>query len=1003
MDRLEMTFVPQLPGDGKCFVWLTDGRGKPRPQKNNNLYFHLLDRPEWREVFDNEQPNQTTLTIRSDERSDHITGLCLSMTAIQRLLTNHWFHDSLTRQFRYGESFNYFDNMLHSIQPMLAEGHFFPMITHFGPDHHLHYFSHWLLDHRILTESRVQQEWLKGMPQQVLTPALLEPLTLNQWLYLVIDTFAHQLINQSLGTSNPMQGQNQQDAYSRWLNALMSTDDQTLATTDTKDDQSSLARLEATVNEHSKSFLTGANLQALKHLKTFKEKHFEAVIQPEVIEWRLEPDDDQEPFSGHTEWALDVKVTGTQDGESGTYDLDTFLSNHPDHSIWFMNAIQPIKDRHPSLYMELSQFKSLCFFSTDRVLRLNADKDDLAQAGIQLKFPSWMKLSKLKQPVQLDLNIDTDVSHFDLSTIVDFDWRISLGDADMSYDEFQQLMERQQQIIKSGDEWIELPLEAVQKAYETLKQVEGKQSQTTGWDALRATSLQGDDTDVQFNIHTPEKMNDYLQSLTELKGKTYQKPRNFYGDLRPYQKKGYQWLVHLYDKKIGGCLADDMGLGKTIQTITYLLKTIKRGEPALIICPTSLIRNWANELHTFAPSLSVSIHHGPERMGPDSFAKEGPQYNVILTSYSLIAKDIATFKAMGWNNIIIDEAQTIKNPSAKKTQAIRQLEGKHRLALTGTPIENKLEELWSIMQFLNPGYFGSLTDFREQFITPIEKHQNDVKTTVLQKLIHPFILRRKKTDRRIIKDLPDKGEHKMTCHLAPQQASLYQKTVENLMEQIEETAGMKRRGLILTSLNRLKQICNHPALVQTDAQPDLISSGKLSAFFNILDPLMAEDENVLVFTQYVRMGHMIQSTIEHQYPDAQVAFFHGQLNAKKRQTVVDHFQDPSTQKKVLILSLRAGGLGLNLTEANHVIHFDRWWNPAVEEQATDRSYRIGQYKNVEVYKLICEGTLEKRIDELIDSKKALTENILGQGDQWLTEMNDQEIYELVQLREKVDL
>jgi SNF2 family DNA or RNA helicase len=505
-----------------------------------------------------------------------------------------------------------------------------------------------------------------------------------------------------------------------------------------------------------------------------------------------------------------------------------------------------------------------------------------------------------------------------------------------------------------------------------------------------------------LTIEHHHETKDYLEMLLKpVQKRTKRIPAAFNGTLRPYQKKGFSWLDEQRRKGVGACLADDMGLGKTIQAITYLLagSPNKNGTPTLIVCPTSLIENWKRELRRFAPSLNVYTHHGSGRLNAGDFEKEKTAYDVMITSYNLATRDSYLLYSQHWPAIIIDEAQAIKNPGTKQSQALRGLKADHRIALTGTPLENRLEELWSIMDFLNPGYLGSLRRFRQQFIKPVEKNNDRQKIELIRRFVQPFLLRREKSDRSIIRDLPDKIEKKEYCHLSQEQASLYQSVVDELMVKMRTAIGIERKGLILAALTRLKQLCDHPQLVLKN-KAVLTHSGKLVHFFELLDSLLANERSALVFTQYVKMGRMLESFIKEKFPDSPVFFMHGGLPSVKREELIGRFRE-TEGKAVFILSLKAGGVGLNLTEASDVIHYDRWWNPAVENQATDRAHRIGQNKNVHVHKLISIGTLEERIDEMIEQKRTLTEQVIGQGEGWVTEMDDEEVFDLIRLREKV--
>ena len=473
-------------------------------------------------------------------------------------------------------------------------------------------------------------------------------------------------------------------------------------------------------------------------------------------------------------------------------------------------------------------------------------------------------------------------------------------------------------------------------------------------------------------------------------------------------------------------VANNILCHNTIQLITLLLHdrevSTRQGEhgPALLICPMSIVGNWHREVQRFAPSLKVMIHHGHERLSGEAFAEEAQQHDIVITTYALALRDKEHLALIDWEYVVLDEAQNIKNESAKQTQAIKSINGSYKIALTGTPVENRLSELWSIMEFLNPGYLGSATDFSKKFALPIEKYHNADRAETLKKVIQPFVLRRLKTDKAIISDLPDKMEMKVYCNLTQEQASLYEAVVKEMMEQIENSEGIQRKGLVLSTLMKLKQICNHPAHFVGDGSSLPGRSGKLARLEEMLEEVLAAGDKALIFSQFAEMGgmlrHYLQETLE-----CEVLFLHGGTPKKQRDLLVQRFQelpiilpepqashDPSgvgrmafkperRSAPIFILSLKAGGVGLNLTAANHVFHFDRWWNPAVENQATDRAFRIGQTRNVQVHKFISIGTMEEHIDQMIEQKKYLAESIVGAGENWLTEMSTAQLKELFAL------
>jgi SNF2 family DNA or RNA helicase len=486
----------------------------------------------------------------------------------------------------------------------------------------------------------------------------------------------------------------------------------------------------------------------------------------------------------------------------------------------------------------------------------------------------------------------------------------------------------------------------------------------------------------------------------------------YYCKIREIEDVQYDgWVYDFEVEDHHNFVADGILCHNTIQLITLLLHDREVGKPedmaqrnpALLICPMSIVGNWHRELQRFAPSLKVMIHHGHERLAGEAFAAEAMQNDVVITTYALALRDREHLAPIEWEYAVVDEAQNIKNEAAKQSQAIKALNARHKIALTGTPVENRLSELWSIMEFVNPGYLGPATEFRQQYAIPIERYHEAERAERLKRVIQPFVLRRLKTDKSIIADLPDKMEMRVYCNLTREQATLYEAVVKEMMEKIEESEGMERRGLVLATLMKLKQICNHPAQFVGDGSALPGRSGKLARLEEMLEEVLAAGDKALIFSQFAEMGGLLRRHLQERL-DCEVLFLHGGTPKKLRDSMVQRFQEPhqpvtrsASSPPIFILSLKAGGVGLNLTAANHVFHFDRWWNPAVENQATDRAFRIGQRKNVQVHKFVCVGTLEERIDQMIEQKKELAESIVGSGEAWLTEMSNAELKELFAL------
>ena len=469
-----------------------------------------------------------------------------------------------------------------------------------------------------------------------------------------------------------------------------------------------------------------------------------------------------------------------------------------------------------------------------------------------------------------------------------------------------------------------------------------------------------------------------------------------HGELRHYQRRGLAWMQFLARVGLGGCLADDMGLGKTATTLAHL---VERPGPHLVICPLSVVHNWEAEAHRFTPGQRVVVHHGSTRRRADGepalFADGLATADIVITTYGLLPRDLDDLGAIEWSTVVLDEAQMVKNPATKAAKAVRKLRADQKLALTGTPVENRLSELWAILDAVNPGLLGSQQKFREQYASPIERHQDPEVAARLRALTQPFVLRRTKADRRLLPDLPDKIEQVAFAQLTKEQAALYQKVVEQLLADADELEGMQRRGRVLAALTRLKQICNHPAHALKDGSRLAGRSGKLNRFDELVAELLDVDERALVFTQFREMGDLLQRHIASRF-EFEAPFLHGGVSRAGRERMVAQFQ-AGVGSPLLLVSLKAGGTGLNLTAASQVIHYDRWWNPAVEDQATDRAWRMGQQRTVNVHKLVCQGTVEERIGEVIDEKRAIADAVVGTGEVWLSELSTDELAQLVTL------
>ncbi|PLZ48613.1 DEAD/DEAH box helicase, partial [Fischerella thermalis] len=589
-----------------------------------------------------------------------------------------------------------------------------------------------------------------------------------------------------------------------------------------------------------------------------------------------------------------------------------------------------------------------------------------------------------------------------LQSLLNFQWQLAISGQTLSKQEFDRLVALNSPLVEINGEWVELRPQDIKTA-QAFFASRKEQMALSLEDALRLST--GDTQTIEklpvVSFEASGALQELITTLTNNKAvKPLPTPTTFQGQLRPYQQRGVAWLAFLERWGLGACLADDMGLGKTVQFIAFLLHLKEQDaleKPTLLVCPTSVLGNWEREVKKFAPTLKVLQYHGDKRPKGKAFVEVANKHDLVITSYALIHRDLKSLQGVAWQGIVLDEAQNIKNAEAKQSQAVRQLEANYRIALTGTPVENRLQELWSILDFLNPGYLGNKQFFQRRFAMPIEKYGDTSSLNQLRSLVQPFILRRLKTDREIIQDLPEKQEMNVFCGLSLEQAELYQKVVEESLAEIETAEGMQRRGMILALLVKLKQVCNHPAQYlkkTTLSEPQL--SGKLLRLQEMLEEVLSEGDRALIFTQFAEWGKLLKPYLEQQL-GREIFFLYGSTSKKQREEMIDRFQHDPQGPPIMILSLKAGGVGLNLTRANHVFHFDRWWNPAVENQATDRVFRIGQTRNVQVHKFVCTGTLEEKIHDMIESKKQLAEQVVGAGEEWLTELDTNQLRNLLLL------
>ena len=737
-------------------------------------------------------------------------------------------------------------------------------------------------------------------------------------------------------------------------------------------------------------------------------------------EWRIEfalqaVDDPSLLVSAETVWDDGPELTA----------LDRHVSHADEHLLRGLGRAARLV---PSLGPALASAEP-CAHVTDAAGALAFLRDGapiLEQAGFGVLAPPWWRSSRARVGLRLKARTRsrgaTSAVTIGLDGLCDIRWEAALGDDKIGLAELRALARLKQPLVRIRGQWVELREGDIAAAIAAVG-TKGPGTNLVSAGEVMRTALGIAPTSAELPVVAVEAdgwLGDLLAGAEDRRLESRPTPESFAGELRPYQERGLAWLTFLGDLGLGACLADDMGLGKTAQLLAVLVDERARlaasaparrrrsdearkatpvatgsAGPTLVLCPMSLVGNWQRESARFAPDLSVYVHHGPNRLDGKAFTRHAGRVDLVLSTYGLAARDQELLSTVSWSRLVVDEAQQIKNSAARTTQSVRAIPAERRIAMTGTPVENRLSELWSIMQFLNPGLLGSEKGFRERFAVPIERDGNDEAAAQLRRITGPFVLRRLKTDRSIIADLPDKLEMKEFCTLTREQASLYQAVVDDMLARIDEAEGMERRGLVLATMMKLKQVCNHPAHFLADGSSLPGRSGKLTRLVEVLEEAVAEGDRALVFTQFTQMGTLLERHLR-RHLGCDVLWLHGGVPKKARDEMVERFQGVDGPP-VFLLSLKAGGTGLNLTAATHVVHFDRWWNPAVENQATDRAFRIGQSRNVQVRKFVCGGTLEERIDDMIEAKRALAERIVGTGEGWITEMSTDQLRDVVAL------
>lgn len=688
---------------------------------------------------------------------------------------------------------------------------------------------------------------------------------------------------------------------------------------------------------------------------------------------------------------MDLQMEDSENKDSLPIDWLSFLKGKP-YREYRLGAIQDIqslvsylpalsgllqKNPRTNLYFSPAIFEDVLF----RVLPI------LQLLGISVLLPKSLQrilFPKISMRIHKEEN-DNEASpaFMTVAEMLTFDWRVAVGNQLLTAEEFRALVAQKSGLVKLQDQYVHIDPKELQKLLKQLETTPSLKAQDLMQAALSG-HYQG------ASILVEKKVQDTLDEIR--KTQEVPLPKGLLATLRPYQHSGYAWLYKNTQLGMGAILADDMGLGKTLQVITLLLKfkeeQLLEKKKALIIVPTSLLTNWQKEVEKFAPALKVAIYHGSKRAIPKTF-------DLLVTSYGVLRSDAKLLKKLKWCLTVIDEAQNIKNTSTIQTKAVKSIKADNYIAMSGTPVENRLSEYWSIMDFANKGYLGTLSKFKTNFAKPIQQNHDKERLETFRTITSPFILRRLKSDRSIIQDLPEKIETNYYTSLETEQAAVYENLVRNTLKDINNAKGIARKGLVLSLMTALKQICNHPYQYLKKGDPSRNLSGKANALFNLLDNIKVKQEKVLLFTQYRQTGNLMVEWIEQTYGRTPL-FLHGGNSRKQRDAMVEDFQN-NPQDSIFILSLKAGGTGLNLTAANHVIHYDLWWNPAVEAQATDRAYRIGQDKNVLVHRLLSEGTLEEKIDAMLKAKKELANLTVSTGEKWLGDLSNDELKDLVQL------
>lgn len=707
--------------------------------------------------------------------------------------------------------------------------------------------------------------------------------------------------------------------------------------------------------------------------------------------------------AGEVLWRLEVLV------RTGTDSLRPY-SELPDASA-VSDGVRDVVDRAVRSWPPLGSAVPASdspdlFLPTELVVALvDFGVEALRGRGVEVLLPrAWTRVRTAVRVVVSEPGTESVDSgrRLGVDQLSDVNWEMIVDDEPMDATEVQMLLDNASDLVRLRGEWVRADSGALRRAARFLASRKGGRVTAP---ALAAALMSDEAEGVE--VDAPATLG-WIPSSSSIR---LDLPDWFRATLRPYQLEGVRWLTALSRAQTGAVLADDMGLGKTMQVLALTASEVAAARtagahgPTLVVAPLTLLSTWAREAATFAPELTVAIHHGPGRDREAGASDRLGAADLVLTSYGTAARDIEMLREVPWRRLVADEAQTIKNPTTTVSRALMAIPAEHRIALTGTPVENRLDELRAVLEFANPGALGSASTFRARFAVPIESHRDEAAASRLRALAGPFVLRRLKSDPQIAADLPEKQHIRVDAPLTREQATLYRAVVEDMLEQVKESEGAARKGAILSGLTALKQVCNHPAHYLGDGSALLRGgrhrSGKLAALDEVLTEILEADEKVLLFTQYRAFGDLILPMLERRAASS-VPFLHGGVTAAGRAEMVRDFQSPGGPS-VMLASLRAGGTGLTLTEANHVVHLDRWWNPAVENQATDRVHRIGQTRVVQVRTLVAPGTVEDRIDELLETKRELADLTLGPMAGALTELADADLSALVALtNEEVD-